>query len=314
MKRLLPSTLLTWLQANPTPVKADCFVISLPTGQKLYVTDGQWDVTFLGASGTPGWTGPQTTFLANQFGRWKRGRITSEASTKCASNTMTISLVPQLTTNYPGLPIGILSGALNHLFDAATVQVYTAYFAIGGYGVTTHGIETKWYGQITKVPKLNRTLVEFECADPIYMLNMKVPARLLQSNCPWGFCDTNCGLNALDYTVSVTASTANAGTLTPVTAFTQPAGYFAQGVVKCISGKNAGLSQTVKFHSAGVLTMMVPWLLPVAIGDTFSVIKGCDKTPTTCAGTTHANGTPETNNFQTRFGGTPYAPVPSTSI
>lgn len=314
MKRLLPSTLLTFIQSTPNLVKADCFVITLPTGQLLCVTEGQWDITFLGAGGTPGWTGAQTTFSAAKYGRWSRGRIVSEAGTQCASNTMTLSCVPQPTTQYPGLPIGILSGALNHLFDAATVAVYTAYFALGAYGVTSHGVEPKWYGTVTKIPKLNRPLVQFECADPLFLLNLKVPARLMQSNCPWGFCDTNCGLSAANYTVDFTASTTSQSVMTPTMAFTQPAGYFAQGVVKCLAGHNAGLSQTVKIHASGVLTMMVPWLLPVVIGDTFSVIKGCDKTPGTCATTNQANGTPEPNNFQTRFGGTPYAPVPSTAV
>jgi hypothetical protein len=122
-------------------------------------------------------------------------------------------------------------------------------------------------------------------------------------------------LNPANYTVAVTAgSGSNAGTIYPATALTQPSGYFAQGVIKCLTGANAGLSQTVKAFTGGNLVMMAGWLLPVASGDTFSVIKGCDKTATTCAATTQANGTAEPQNYQLRFGGTPFVPAPSQAL
>lgn len=313
MKRLLPNSLVTFLQATPACVKADCFIIELPTGEYLYATEGQWDITFL--EGTPGWSGGQKTFRSSQYGKWSRGRIVSEATTKASPNTMTLTCVPQADTTYPGLSLGILNAALNHLFDGTNVWVYTAYMPIGSYGNVSNGVEPKWFGTITKSPVLSRLSVQFECADPMFFLNLKVPTRLMQADCPYVFCDANCSLSADNYAVNFTAASGSTQrALTPVTTFTQPAGYFAQGVVLCVSGQNAGLSNTVKIHTAGILTVMVPWLLPIAAGDTFSVIKGCDKTVTTCAATTRANGTAESQNFQIRFGGTPFAPPPTTAL
>lgn len=312
MKRL-PASLKTFLANNPNCVKADCFAITLPTGQVLYATEGQWDITFLG--NTPGWSGGQVTFLSSQYGLWSRGAITSEASTKVQSNTMSLTCKPQPTTTYPGLNIGILSAALNRLFDAATVWVYTAYMPSNQYGNVSAGIETKFQGTITKAPKLRRNLVTFECADPLFMLNMKVPSRLFQSNCPWSFCDVNCTLNAANYTVNLTAAAgSNQNTIVPSAVLSQAAGYFAQGVIKCLTGENAGLSQTVKQHANGNIIVMAPWVLPIAAGDTFAVIKGCDKTAGTCAGTLQANGTAEPNNWQTRFGGMPFVPPATSAI
>jgi uncharacterized phage protein (TIGR02218 family) len=211
------------------------------------------------------------------------------------------------------LGIGILNAALNHLFDGATVWVYTAYMAIGHYGDVSVGIETKWQGTISKAPVLSRSKVQFECADPMYLLNMKVPSRLMQSNCPWSFCDNNCTLSVSDYTVNFTAQSGSTQiNLIPTAAFTQAGGYFAQGVVKCLTGANAGLSQTVKLHSGGSVTLMVPWILPVHAGDTFSVIKGCDKTLTTCKTTKQANGTVIDNSQNN--GSTPFVPAPSSSV
>lgn len=310
MKRLMPASLITFLQTNRNIVKADCFVITLPTGAVLYVTEGQWDISF--PIGTPGWTGGNVTFKANQYGRWQRGPITSEAGFNLASNTMPLTCIPQQGTAYPGLSIGILNAALNHLFDAATVWVYTAYFAVGSYGNVSVGVETKFQGTITRIPEIGRNKLVFECADPIYALNLKIPSRLMQTNCPWSFCDTNCTLAASDYTVNFTASGASTqSALTPTSAFTQAAGYFSQGVVTCLTGANAGLSATVKTHASGVLTLMVPWFLPVSSGDTFAVIKGCDKTLTMCTSTVKPGGSVVNNSANN--GGTPFAPVPSTA-
>jgi hypothetical protein len=57
---------------------------------------------------------------------------------------------------------------------------------------------------------------------------------------------------------------------------------------------------------------MAAWLLPVAAGDTFSVIKGCDKTLATCKSTKKASGAIVDNSIN--FGGTPFVPVPQTAI
>jgi uncharacterized phage protein (TIGR02218 family) len=311
MKRLMPSTLITFLQNNRNCAKADLFALTLPTGTIMYVTDGQFDITV--PSGTPGWTGATTTFKATQYGRWERGPITSEGGFSLSANTMSLKCVPQLATAYPNLPICMASAALNHLFDAATVWVYTAYMPLTQYGNVSVGIETKWQGTITKIPSISRNKIEFECADPLYLLNMKVPSRLMQSNCPWGFCDVNCTLSPALFTVNFTAKTGSTQlVLIPVTAFTQAAGYFTQGVVKGLTGNNAGLSQTVKLHASGNLTLMVPWILPILAGDTFSVIKGCDKTLSMCAASVEANGSVINNRIN--FGGTPFVPVPSTSL
>lgn len=305
MKRLMPSSLISFLQANPNCDRADLFSIALPNGQTITATGGQLDITV--PSGTPGWTGSTTAFAANQFGVWTRGAITSEAGFDLNSNTMELTCVPQQSTPYPGLSIGLLSGALNSLFDAAEVTVQTAYMPIGQYGNVGAGIETKFVGQITKINDISRTKVVFEAADYLYLLNMKVPTRLIQSNCPWSFADANCQLNPATFTTNFTAAAGTTTfTMVPTAAFSQPAGYYTQGVVTCIAGANAGLSQAVKLHdTSGHLQTMYPWLLAPNVGDTFSVIAGCDKSVGTC--------TQKFNNL-IHFGGMPFSPVSSAAI
>lgn len=311
MKRLMPSSLIALLEENAAVHRADLFAITLPTGTVMLVTDGQWDITV--PANTPGWPGGTTTFRATQYGNWSRGPITSEAGFSLSANSMDLTAILQTDTAYPGLPLGLLNGALNHLFDGATVWVYTAYMPLGEYGNVSNGIMTKWQGSIMKWSPLGRTQGKFQCADPMYLLNQKVPGRLFQSNCPFNFADKRCSLNAANYTVSFTAASgSNQDTLNG--GLTQPDGYFTQGIVTCTKGFNAGLSQTVKAYAGGVLIMMAPWLLTVSAGDTFSVIKGCDKTPSTCAATAWANGTAEPQNWELRFGGDPFIPPPSSAM
>jgi uncharacterized phage protein (TIGR02218 family) len=300
----MPSTLIAFLQANPNCIRADLFTISLPNGQTLLATSGQFDITI--PTATPGWTGTTTTFSAGVWGTWTRGAITSDASFDLHSNTMDLTCVPQQGTLFPGTAAGILSAALAGLFDACEVVVQTVYFPLGRYGNVSAGVETKFVGQITTIQDIGRTIVKFQAADYCYLLNMKVPSRIIQSNCPWGFADANCSLAASTYTTNFTAATGSNGfSLTPTVAFTQAAGYFTQGVVKCLTGANNGLSQCVKLHAGGTLTVMYPWLFTPAVGDTFSVIAGCDKSVTTC--------TQKFNNL-VHFGGMPLVPVPQSAV
>jgi len=304
----MPPGLITFLQQNANVEKADLFVITLPTGTVIYTTEGQLDITVpTGTPGMPaGWT--TQTFLSTIYGKWSRGAITSEASFSLSANSMTLTCVPQQGTAYPGLTVGLLNAAFNGLFDASTVAVYTAYMPINSYGDVSHGVETKYVGFIEKITDINRTKVEFDVPDPMYLLNEKVPKRLIQAPCPWSFGDGNCNVPGGKgaFTQAFTAKSGSTQTLLiPVSAFAQAAGYFTEGVCKCTSGANAGLGNKVKIHASGDLQFAVPWFLTIVPGDTFSVVAGCDKTVTTCD---------VKFNNKVNFGGAPNVPVPVSAL
>lgn len=295
MKRLAPSTLWTWLAANKNVQKATLIQIVTTNGQTINATSGQWDITV--PSGTAGWvTGsgsnlPATTFYATKYGRWSRGAITSEASSSLGANTMDLSAKFQQGTSFPGTSAGMLYAAWNGLFDAAQVWVWDVYMPANEYGNVSNGVDTQFQGTIGPIKEYDRTSVTFECGDPLYLLNLKIPTRIFAPSCPWSVGDGNCTVklsgNDVNGHAMTQAFTAESGStqwvLGPTSAFTQPSGYFTQGVVTCTSGNNGGLSQTVKLHdTSGYLEMMNAWFLPVSAGDTFSVIVGCDQTLPTC--------------------------------
>lgn len=289
MKRLMPNSLITFLQtpANANCTRADLFVITLPNGQLMYATDGQLDIKV--PSGTGGWTGSTTTFSASNYGRWKRGPITSEASFDLNANTMSLTCVPQQGTSFPGVTgIGILGGAHAGLFDKSNVTVYTAYMPHGSYGNVSAGLETKFVGTLLKLNKLNRIMVEFDCSDPLYLLGSsnKVPSRAFGSMCPWVYGDSNCnpvgGIKSQNLTVA-SGPSSSAITPTVTTGNYATSGFYSQGVVKFTSGILSGLSFTVAKHASGTLQFLPPILTSPSAGDTFTVTAGCDLTYSTCS-------------------------------
>jgi uncharacterized phage protein (TIGR02218 family) len=64
-------------------------------------------------------------------------------------------------------------------------------------------------------------------------------------------------------------------------------GYFDGGKLTWLTGNNAGLKMEVKtfLHAGGAFALQLPMPFSVQVGDTYSAIHGCDKTPATCSGT-----------------------------
>ena len=81
---------------------------------------------------------------------------------------------------------------------------------------------------------------------------------------------------------------------------------FAQGTITGLTGSNAGLSRTVAGYANGsTITVKVAFPFPIAAGDQFELLPGCDRTIATC-----------TNVFNNavHFGGFPYIPTPETAV
>ena len=310
----MPPGLIEFLQANPNCQRADLFTIGpLPNGQFIYATDGGWDITV--PLNTDGWDGGGTyTFSASAYGRWSRGTITSEANFNLQSNTMTLTCKPQPGDQYPGMTgVGILQAAMNGLFDAVSVAVYTCYMPAGSanYGNVAAGIEMKLANTtIMKINKINRTMVEFDVADPLYLCNLKVPTRVIETNCPWSYGDSNCnprgGVKTQNITVTGASTIYALQVSSPSGNLAGTANYYAQGTALCTAGINSGLTFTIKASTTGgLITLDMPTLVAPANGDTFTITAGCDKSYNTCKA--------KFGN-QNNFGGAPFVPVPVTAF
>jgi uncharacterized phage protein (TIGR02218 family) len=270
-----------------------------PRPASINATTSQVDITYQGV-----------TYYASKFGAWERGKITSEASFDLKANDMMLTLKSPGTIAYPGTAVTMMGAALLGLFDAALVQVWTARWPLGQKPtafLAANGVETKFAGFIKPNGKIARSKIEFEVADALYLLNLKLPRRIIQASCPHTLYDANCTAVATNFMspIMVVLSGTRQQFNTTVT-LGQPPPYFTQGYITFLTGQNAGLSFTIKQQlstTAILLAAAVP--LPLANGDTFIAFAGCDKTEATC------NSKFAKLAF---FGGTPFVPVPEVAI
>lgn len=97
-----------------------------------------------------------------------------------------------------------------------------------------------------------------------------------------------CTLNKVSYTTTgtVTAVVTDRLVLTATGASLNIPSYFTNGVLTWTSGLNNGMSYEIKSHtvvgSVYNLGLFLPTTEVFAIGNTFSITAGCDKTSTTC--------------------------------
>ena len=91
------------------------------------------------------------------------------------------------------------------------------------------------------------------------------------------------------------------------TGLTHANDHFTGGVIRCLTGANAGQRRSVKRHrlASGELIVAEPWLLAPASGDQFVVAAGCDYTRSTCS---------TKFNNAANFRGEPYVPTPETTL
>lgn len=90
--------------------------------------------------------------------------------------------------------------------------------------------------------------------------------------------NNHCRLNPATYTFTAEVTGVTSNQVFVASALTQVADYFGEGVLTWESGPNAGLRQKVRTHGAGgAITLSLPMLLTVAIGNSFSIIAGCRK-------------------------------------
>ena len=256
-------------------------------------------------------------YPASSNGSWRRGAVTSEAAFNLRSHEMSLTAIfdPDLGTFYfPGTTIPIMQCIVPGLFDSALVQVFTAYwspFSPANAQIQTNGVEIKFTGQISDVQQSGRSKVEFTVTDMLFLANLKTPPKLIQASCRHTLFDVNCTLSPTGFTNNATVATGSttqtilttASLGTGVTNY--QTGDFTQGYIVFTSGQNNGLKFYIKSQLSDTeifLANQVPF--PLAIGDTFTAVVGCNKTIARCT---------RFNNL-INIGATPFVPNPEIAV
>lgn len=292
--KTISSTLKTFLLSSGVEscYVADLFLITLLSGQVLCATDAQMPVT---------WNG--NTYDPVSYGAWKLTNIETAIGTGKSTAKFTIFAGTDL--NLTPFDIPLLEAIQLGLFDGADIVVNRVWMPVWGDIV---GNEVKYGGQIASIEKTGRTTAEGTAAPFTFKLNQPMPRHVLQPGCRWVFGSPGCTVNRSSFTYTGSVSAISGPSITPVAAITLPTGVVLdQGVITFTSGQNQGLSVGIQTYAGGVIRLMRPPLLPVAVGDTFAAVAGCAHTVAACA-------VYQPSTFRLNYGGQPYIPDFNTAL
>lgn len=107
-------------------------------------------------------------------------------------------------------------------------------------------------------------------------------AQVYSPTCRAVLGDNKCKVDLATITVSATVTAITSSQIFTASTLTQPAGWFTGGEVLCTAGDNEGLRMEIKEFAAASVVLALPLPYPIAIGDVFNVIAGCDKAFDTC--------------------------------
>lgn len=201
------------------------------------------------------------------------------------------------------------------LFDGATIELDRLVGAAPGDA--SLGCLTWFYGRVAECD-IGRSRIAIKVKSLMNLLAVQqMPRRLFAASCSHVFGDPMCGYNR----ASGTAADGTAGGPAQITlaaaAGSGQSGIFlaapiaadifdyVEGTLVGASGANTGLTRTIAaIRPDGLeIAQFKPWLYPVAPGDQFHALPGCDHSLTGLGGCSRRNNL-------ARFGGFPYIPPP----
>ena len=300
------AALVNYLAQNDTVAIVDLYTFLLPSGVTLRYS---------------GWTAP----LAIPGTAFPGGSLNYNASTytdfalgpRFARSKVSTKIGVEPTE----LDISVLAGADDLVgsfsfaeavrigeFDGATVELDRLFCPpeVGGGALDTSlGAIVWFYGRVAD-SDCGRSRIEIKVKSLMNLLAVQqMPRRLYQAACTHVFGDAMCTFNRAAMAASA-AALAGSTQAQLVTALSPtPATLFDQGTVIGVTGANAGTTRTVKQLAAGTVTLLKPFLYPVAAGDTFELLPGCDHTTATCQ---------TVFNNLAHYGGFPYIPPPELAV
>jgi uncharacterized phage protein (TIGR02218 family) len=298
--------------ANYEVVQIDLYTFALVTGEVFRYTAGNAPLS-IPAAGFPDGsinTGADRYFaLGPRFGRSK---ITTKIGVQPAELDIDIFAGASDLVGNTAFAEAVRVG----LFDGATVEL-DRFFApppTNGSGAldTRLGVLLWFYGRIAEC-EVGRSRIVIRVKSLMNLLAVQqMPRRLYQASCNHVFGDLMCGYDrVLGKNASGIATGIGAVTIAALTGSTQaqividfvpnPATAYDEGTITALSGANSGAIRTVAALTGGSVCLLKPWLSPVAVGDTFQLLPGCDHTTETCQ-TVLQN--------IARYGGFPYIPPP----
>jgi uncharacterized phage protein (TIGR02218 family) len=301
------AALQSYLAANDTFLVIDLYTFALPSGEVLRYSGWTTPLTIPGtafAAGSLNYNPTQyTSFTLGP--RFDRSMVTTK-----------IGIEPT------ELDISILAGAGDLIgtasfadavrvgqFDGATVELDRLFAPPqpdgSGAPAASLGAIVWFYGRVAETD-VGRSKIEMKVKSLLNLLaQQQMPRRLYQAACTHVFGDAMCTFNRGGLAANVTAEAGSTQAAIVTSLSPSPATLYDQGTIVATSGANAGQTRTIAQLSGGSVVLLKAWLEPVAVGDGFQLLPGCDHTLATCQ---------NTFNNLIHYGGFPYIPPPELAV
>lgn len=301
------AALQNYLAANDTFLVIDLYTFALPSGEVLRYSG--WTIPLV----IPG-----TAFAAGSL-NYNAAGYTSFALGPRFNRSMVTTKIGIEPTE---LDISILAGAGDLIgntsfadavrvgqFDGATVELDRLFAppqpAGSGAPATSLGAIVWFYGRVAETD-VGRSKIEIKVKSLLNLLaQQQMPRRLYQAACTHVFGDAMCTFIRAGMAANVTAEAGSTQAAIVTSLSPSPPTLYDQGTIVATSGANAGQTRTIARLSGGSVALLKAWLEPVAVGDGFQLLPGCDHTLATCE---------NTFNNLIHYGGFPYIPPPELAV
>ncbi len=304
--------LAAFLAANDSAVIADLYTLALTTGEVLRYSGGTTALTVPAAAFPAGSLNAGTTQTFALGPRFGRSKVTTKIGIEATELAIEVYAgASDLIGSFPfadAVRVGLL--------DGATVELDRLFAPPPGSGSldTSLGVLLWFYGRVAEC-EAGRSAISIKVKSLMNLLAVQqMPRRLYQASCSHVFGDAMCGYDRVNGRNAAGLATGNGQMPVTAAAGTTQAviecgaavpAHYNEGTITGTTGANAGYSRTIaNLGSGSQIGLLKPFLYPIAVGDGFTLLPGCDHTAATCTGI-----------FQNlaRFGGFPYIPPPESA-
>lgn len=277
-------------------------LIALLSSANQFIMADLYTITLVGGS-ILRYSAASTTISANGY-TFALGPKFERSKTKVVIGTQVDELEVRIYTDPTDLVGGVpfLQAAWQGQLDGALLQLERAFMPT--YGDTSPGTVVLFAGRVSDID-CTRTGIDLKCRSHLELLNIQMPRRLWQSSCTHTFGDPMCQFDRSSMQLTFAAEPGSTQAQVATSVDPTPANLYVQGTIVGVTGANAGSSRTVANMGSGWVSVKLPFLSSVVIGDQFQLLPGCDRTLATC-----------TNVFNNaiHFGGFPFIPTPETAV
>jgi len=248
----IPASLLAHYQSGTTTT-AMLWRVTLADGSVLGFTDHDQDIDYLGV-----------TYTAEEG--FARTAITGNASLSVDNLDVTGFL------QSPALTIEAINKGL---WDFAAVDIWRVNWAD-----TSMGHEVMRTGTLGEVSADDLTFTA-EMRGLTQRLAQNVGALYLPT-CDAEFGDARCTKSLAGLTVTGSVTGVSGNRVVGDSARTEAAGTYTNGVLTWTGGANVGMQEKVRVYTVGQIDLQMPAPYTIVLGDTYSLVQGCAKSPDAC--------------------------------